>query len=103
MFPDGELKALRARKQQLLNDSAVRRQLWAHEWRQVQQRLVWVERGVSTARRLLPLCSVAIPLIGLWRARASVGAGSMFARIANALPIARRLVKLWREHQAQRA
>jgi hypothetical protein len=102
MFPAGQLKALQARKQELLQDSEMRRQLLMRECTQIQARLEWLDRGVTLGRRVLPYLAFALPLLGMWRKRGPSGVGSLVLRIANALPIARRLATMWRSFHPAR-
>jgi hypothetical protein len=99
MFPAGELKALHARKLQLLDDSAAHRQLAAEEIACIQQRLVWLEHGLAITRRVLPFCTFAIPLLQFWRPRRAGGTASIWRFIVSALPVARRLVTIWQSVQ----
>jgi hypothetical protein len=94
MFPGRQLKALHARKRQLLNDSSIHRQLLAGEVVCIRQRLAWLERGVAMARRSLPFAALAIPFVRRWRTR-STEKGTAWRRTANALPLAWRLVTMW--------
>lgn len=93
MFPGRQLKALHARKRQLLNDSSIHRQLLASEVVCIRH-LAWLERGVAMARRSLPFAALAIPFVRLWRTR-STEKGTAWRRTANALPLAWRLVTMW--------
>jgi hypothetical protein len=95
MFPTARLKFLQQRKQELLNASEVQRRLLAIESADVQQRLEWLNRTVTTARRILPWCSLALPLLRLWSSRRQAANKSWFGKIAAALPIARQFDQVW--------
>ncbi len=89
------LKYLHERKQELLVHSELQRRRWAAECVDVQQRLQWLDRSVTTARRILPWCAVAWPILRLWSPR-RVGAGkSWLGRLATALPIAQQMARAW--------
>ena len=95
MYPTAQLKFLQQRKQELLNVSELQRRLWAVECASLHQRLDWLDRTVTTARRILPWCSLALPLLRLWSFRREEEGKSCFGRISAALPIARRFSEMW--------
>jgi hypothetical protein len=95
MFSTARLKFLQQRKRELLNNSEVQRRLWAVECASLQQRLEWLDRSVTTARRILPWCSLALPLLQLWSSRRESAGKSWFGKIAAALPIARQVAEVW--------
>ena len=95
MFPTARLKFLQQRKQELLTASEVQRRLLAIECAEAQQRLEWLDRTVTTARRILPWCSLALPLLRLWSSRRVAANQSWFGKIARALPIARQFADVW--------
>ena len=88
MFPSARLKFLQQRKQELLNASELQRRLLARECAYIQQRLEWLDRTVTTTRRILPWCSLVLPLLRLWSSQREAANKSWFGKIAAALPIA---------------
>lgn len=102
MFSSARLKFLHERRQQLLVQSEVHRQLWAMEYANVQQRFAWLERTAASARRVLPWWKVTLPLWRFWFSRRD-GAGKSWAgKITAALPIALRVVEVWQLFRPQR-
>jgi hypothetical protein len=95
MFPTARLKFLQQRKQELLNASDVQRRLLAMGCAEVQQRLEWLDRTVTTARRILPWRSLALPLLRLWSSRREGADKSWLGRVAAALPFARQFAEMW--------
>jgi hypothetical protein len=96
MFPTARLKFLQQRKQELLNGSKVQRRLLAMECAEVQQRLEWLDRTVITVRRILPRCSLVLPLVRLWSSQQEGAGDSWFGKITRALPMARQFAEVWK-------
>jgi hypothetical protein len=96
MFPTARLKFLQQRKQELLNASEVQRRLLAMECADVQQRLEWLVRTVITTRRILPWCSLVLPLLRLWSSRREGADKSWLGKITRAVPIARQFAEVWK-------
>ena len=97
MFPAARLNVLRQRRQELLAASEAHRRLLVVECAAVQERLEWLDRGVTIARRLKPFVGLAVPLLSVWAARRGNRGRSWIDRIASALPAARRFMSGVRE------
>jgi hypothetical protein len=97
MFSATRLNVLRQRRQELLAASEAHRRLLSVECIAVQQRLEWLDRTVTAARRLRPFISLATPLLGIWAARRRNRGRSWIGNIASALPAGERYVSAVRE------
>jgi len=92
------MKALAARKQELLEASAVQRERVLVECAQIEARLGWIDRGLTTARRVLPIVGLLLPLIRLWKSRtASRDGRSTLGRLLDMASIAQRFASIWHE------
>lgn len=92
MFPLARLKFLHERKQQLLIESETHRRLLEVAWGQIHERFNWLDRAVITARRVLPWCSLAIPLWSFWKSRGE-NPRSWFDRIIAAVPLLKQFTR----------
>ena len=97
MSPATRLNVLRQRRQELLAASEAYRRLLFVECTAVQQRLEWLDRTVTVARRLRPFISLAAPLLGIWAAQRRNRGRSWIGRFASAMPVAGRFVSAVRE------
>jgi hypothetical protein len=102
MFPSARLKLLQQRKQELLHVSEVERRLWAVEGADIQRRLQWLDRTVTTARSIHPWCNVALPLLRLWLSRGEHPSKSWLGKIATALPVVRQVGEVWKVFSQRR-
>ena len=96
MFASAQLKFLREQKQELLVQSEVQRRFLAQECGEVQRRLEWFDRTLTTVRRILPWCGLALPLWRFCFSRRKSAGDSWLRKILTAAPIARQLAQAWR-------
>src|SRR5689334_9683742 len=94
MSPTARLRCLDQRKQELLASSERYRSLLMIECATVQQRLEWLDRVVTGARRLKPFVDLAAPFVGAWLGRRQNLGSSWIGVMASALPLAGRFASL---------
>lgn len=96
MFPTARLKFLQQRKLGLLEANEVQRRLLAMECAVVQQRLESLDRTVVAVRRILPWCSLVLPIVRLWSFRHEGEGKAWFGKMTRMLPIARNFAEVWK-------
>jgi hypothetical protein len=96
MFPAARVEQLRKQKQALLVESEAQRRQIESVCLEIHERLGWIDGAVIAARRLLPLCGLAIPIWSLWKTRSERVSPSWLSRITGAIPLMKSLARFWR-------
>jgi len=99
MLSIARLNALHARKQGLLESSAVDRERLLLTLVDLEQRLAWADRGITLVRKWMPVGLLAIPLCRAWAGRRSQPPVSRIDQLLRLWPIARHFLSIWQQHR----
>ena len=95
MLGNGELTHHLARKEALLRASEINRAVLRMEAAILREVSVWVDVGMTLARKAKTLWSVAATLLSAWRTPKQKSSG-LFAKLTKGFALAQSLTALWR-------
>ena len=98
MFGNGQLACCQQRKEELLRQSLVNRQLLEQDSQRLRGVAEWVDVGIEVTRKARVAWDVAGPLLAFWRMRRQ-GSSGFAQKVALGAWVAQSLPALWKTSQ----